>query len=235
VWSALDPNATYAQQPSASLLDVAINGISAAREGSLDRLRERAADAQSAFAAWVDAFPGEHYRLLDGLVRTTRPRLVVEIGTYTGASALAFLEHGAADMHVVSYDIIPWKEIPGSLLEPSDFVDGRLEQRIGNLADPAYWGTQLELFRRADLIFLDGPKDAVFEPIMLDRLAQLESRSGFLLIVDDIRFLEMLSPWAKFPSPKMDVSSFGHWSGTGLALVGPASAPRSDDGAVAEP
>jgi predicted O-methyltransferase YrrM len=219
VWSALDPTAVYDQHPSPELIDLALGAAREASRLSLTSLLERAKSVGSPSAAWVDAFPGEHYRLLAALVRVIRPRLVIEIGTYTGASALAFLEHATDDTRIVSYDLIPWDQIDGSLLSPADFQDGRLEQRLGDLADAEYWSTQRDLFEKADLIFLDGPKDNVFEPKMLETLARLRTDSGYLLVVDDIRFLEMLTPWSRFPAPRIDFTSFGHWSGTGLALV----------------
>lgn len=219
VWSALDPQSTYGQQPSTQLIDMALDIAREANRSEVPGLVKRAEAAASESAAWVNVFPGEHYRLLAAMVRVMRPRLVVEVGTYTGASALAFLEHAAEATRIVTYDVIPWNQIDGSLLVGADFEDPRLEQRIGDVADPEYWSTQRELFADADLIFLDGPKDGVFEPKMLETLARLPTKRGFLLVVDDIRFLEMVEPWARFPSPRMDLTSFGHWSGTGLALV----------------
>lgn len=226
VWSALDPTATYGQNPSPALVELALDAAREASKIGLPELAQRADAAGSPSAAWVNQWPGEHYRLLAGLMRVLRPRVIVEIGTYTGVSALAFLEHAEQDTRIVTYDIIPWDEIDGTLLVATDFEDGRLEQRIGDLATPDYWATQRDLFLGADLVFLDGPKDAVFEPKMLQLLTELQTERGFLLVVDDIRFLEMLEPWARIPSPRLDVTSFGHWSGTGLALVpGTSGAP----------
>jgi predicted O-methyltransferase YrrM len=224
VWSALDPHATFGQEPSPALVELALDAAREASRVRLPELARRSEAAGSPSAAWVNQWPGEHYRLLIGLMGILNPRVIVEIGTYTGASALAFLEHAAQDTRIVTYDIIPWDQIDGTLLTHKDFDDGRLEQRIGDLAEPDYWATQRDLFLDADLVFLDGPKDAVFEPKMLEKLAQLRTERGFLLVVDDIRFLEMLEPWCRFPSPRLDVTSFGHWSGTGLALVPGASA-----------
>ncbi|MGH9277652.1 MAG: O-methyltransferase, partial [Acidimicrobiales bacterium] len=220
VWSALDPRATYDQEPSPALVGLALDAAREAAGLRLERLEARASDAGSRFAGWVNQYPGEHYRLLAAFCRVMRPRTIVEIGTYTGASALALVEASAADARVVTYDIIPAAEIEGSLLAEADFADGRLEQRIGDLAQPAFWASEQELFGEADIVFLDGPKDGVFEPHMLEKLANLDRTRPFLLVVDDIRFLEMLEPWARFPSPKLDLTSFGHWSGTGVALVG---------------
>ena len=219
VWSALDPEAAYAQHPSPELVELALRAAAEACETGLTGLVERARAVGSPAAAWVDTFPGEHYRLLAALVRVMHPTLVIEIGTYLGASALAFLEHAGDDTRIVTYDVIPWDELDGSLLTPGDFSDRRLEQRIGDLAESRYWSTQSDLFVGADLIFLDGPKDGIFEPRMLETLASLRPEREILLVVDDIRFLEMLEPWARFPSPRLDLTSFGHWSGTGLALL----------------
>jgi hypothetical protein len=33
---------------------------------------------------------------------------------------------------------------------------------------------------------------------------------------DDTRLWSMLRFWRQLPYPKMDLTSFGHWSGTGL-------------------
>ena len=219
VWSALDPDAAYGQRPSSQLLSLALDAAREASQTPVTGLLERARSVGSPSTGWVDTFPGEHYRLLAALVRVLQPELVIEIGTYTGASALAFMEPAAPATRIVTYDLIPWNELAGSLLRQEDFQDGRLEQRIGDLAAPAYWATQQSLFLMADLIFLDGPKDGVFEPKMMDTLAQLRTENGFLLVVDDIRFLEMLQPWSRFPPPRLDLTSFGHWSGTGLAMM----------------
>ena len=37
---------------------------------------------------WFTLWPGEHYAFLRGLARTLRPSLVLDIGTYHGASAM---------------------------------------------------------------------------------------------------------------------------------------------------
>jgi predicted O-methyltransferase YrrM len=221
VWSAVDPHATYAQRPSDELLQILLAAAASARTTHPNLLIERAAGTP--YSDWADAFPGEHYRLLAALVATRAPKLVVEIGTYTGAGALALLGEADPDCQIVTYDIIPWDEIPGSLLRAEDFSDGRLRQRIVDMSSDDTWRAEQGLFERADIVFLDGPKDDRFEPLMLGRLAALRRKVPYLLVVDDIRFLEMVEPWARFPSPKIDATTFGHWSGTGLALVGGAS------------
>lgn len=217
VWLAVDPYAAYGQRPSKELIELVVDAARRASDLHPTELIDRAT-ARSPFAEWVDVFPGEHYRLLAALTAVVEPRLIVEIGTYTGASALAFLDQAGAGCQVVTYDVLAWDEIPGTLLRAADFDGGRLEQRVVDVADPEHWRAELATFRDADLIFLDGPKDGVFEPLMMARLAGLARETDFVLVIDDIRFLEMIEAWASFPAPKLDATSFGHWSGTGIAL-----------------
>ncbi len=229
IWTTIDPYAFWAQRPSPAMVQLAIDAITRAADLRPAELIARAHAMGSPFASWADMFPGEHYRLLTGLTDIVDPRVIIEIGTYTGAGALSLLERAARDARVVTYDVIPWEEIPGTLLVHEDFEGGRLEQRIGDLSDDGYWRHERELFEQADLVFLDGPKDGVFEPRMLRRLAGLAPKAAFLLVIDDIRFLEMVEAWADLPSPKIDLTSFGHWSGTGLAQIGtPAIALERD-------
>jgi hypothetical protein len=40
-----------------------------------------------------------------------------------------------------------------------------------------------------------------------------------VVVFDDIRVLPMLQLWRDLPFPKLDATSLGHWSGTGLLLT----------------
>ena len=44
-------------------------------------------------------------------------------------------------------------------------------------------------------------------------------RNTDILIIDDIQFLNMIDFWRAIASPKLDISSFGHWSGTGIVDI----------------
>jgi len=67
---------------------------------------------------------------------------------------------------------------------------------------------------------LDGPKDDEFERTFLHLCCRLKpfNRPRWLLI-DDIRFENMVHLWRSIKSPKLDISSFGHFSGTGLVNI----------------
>jgi predicted O-methyltransferase YrrM len=170
-------------------------------------------------ADWDPAlWPGEHYRLLAGLVARLQPRTVVEIGTETGLSALCLLKYLPVGGRLVTFDVIPWCDIPKSCLTAKDFSDGRLKQEVADLSIPDVFGKHASLLAEADLIFADGPKDGVFEYKFIDLLDTLTFAKPPYVVFDDIRDRNMLRFWREMNKPKLDISSFGHWTGTGLVM-----------------
>jgi predicted O-methyltransferase YrrM len=215
-WSVISSAVDIEPKPDDPLVKVLLAAGERALDVDLSSLASRSGPNDKRY---VVTWPGEHYRLLAALVATQRPAVVVEVGTFRGHGALALLA-GGPEVRVVTYDIIPWDQIDGTAFTTADFAGDRLEQRIGDLADPAYLDRQLATVRAADLIFVDGPKDGQWEAnfcrVVLDRLTDRPR----LVVFDDIRLLEMVQVWRDLPYPKLDATSFGHWSGTGLMLTG---------------
>ena len=117
---------------------------------------------------------------------------------------------------MVTFDIIPWSQYPGVCLTASDFSDGRLEQKLDDLSDRAGFQKNQSLIEAADLIFLDAAKDGVQEQLFLDNFAGAHFTKAPVIVCDDIRVWNMLKIWRDVRRPKLDLTSFGHWSGTGL-------------------
>ena len=163
-------------------------------------------------------WPGYNYRLLKALVADRKPKIVVEIGTFEGLSALSMLEALPEGSKLVTYDVIPWDRFPQTVLRKADFSRG-LEQRIGNLSSPAYFASQRDVILGADLFYVDGPKDLRFVPAFMS-LLRAECRKPALLVWDDIRLLKMIEEWRTLDLPKADMTSLGHWTGTGFLEVG---------------
>jgi predicted O-methyltransferase YrrM len=199
--------------PPRELLDLLLEAASSAREIDLAALKPRC--QKDTDFALLTCWPGEHYRLLAGLVATLQPRLVVEIGTFTGWGALSLAEELQADGRVVTYDLVPWTSFPKTLLTQADFND-RFEQRIADLSDPAVFSRELEILASADLIFVDGPSDSVL-PRLCDLLCTLDTEP--VIVFDDIRFLSRVQFWRQLSWPRLDATSLGHWSGTGIAKL----------------
>ena len=199
-------------KPSDRLLQVALEAAGQARSISMSAIVEK----MTRPPYYPNVWPGEHYKLLAGLVSVCQPRVVVEIGTAIGLSALAMREALPTGARLVTFDLIPWHKFPDTCLRDGDFTDGTLTQVIGDVSDPSVMRQHAEVFQAADIIFADGPKDGRFERVLLNQLAGIDLPKGPLLILDDIRLWNMLAIWREIRRPKLDITSFGHWSGTGL-------------------
>jgi predicted O-methyltransferase YrrM len=197
--------------PSERLLDVVLEAASIARNIDLSDVLLRHPE-RSEISVW----PGEHYRLLPALAMAWGARNVVEIGTFRGASALSFLAAPCVH-HVTTFDLLDWKSFEPTYLTESE-VPGRIDQVLGDVSDPLVFATHRELFSNADLLFVDAPKEGLFEPAFLDLLLESPSCVDQLLVFDDIRVLTMIELWRSLPLDRIDITSFGHWSGTGVAI-----------------
>jgi predicted O-methyltransferase YrrM len=213
--SVISPLNEAAGRASDDLISLGLDAARGAMDVNLAHLRERSADARQ----YLSEYPGEHYHLLASLVRILKPKQVTEIGTFTGLSALSIMTALGNDAHLTTFDIVPWDRIPDTALRPEDFASGQLEQRIGDLADEGYFRQNKDVLDAAGLIFVDGPKDGRFEPAFLELLVRTARKTRSLLVLDDIRLWNMLRVWAELPLTKLDMTSFGHWSGTGICWL----------------
>lgn len=173
---------------------------------------------------FANAFPGDHYRVLAGLIfnlkRDSGPLSLVDIGTHYGTSARVMLDFSSEQDKVTTFDVTPWRDYETTYLTPEDFESGRLVQHIEDLKESETFEKHKELLTNADFIMCDGPKDGVFERTFYSLLSTLEfpTKNRWLLL-DDIRFKSEMSSWRLICSPKVDLTSFGHFSGTGLVNI----------------
>lgn len=215
-WTIIHSGAADAQTASPELVGLCLEAASLARKVDVGFVARRATGEERDNAS---RWPGEHYRLLPALVEVWKARRVTEIGTSTGLSALTF-QRAVPVEHVITFDIHPWTYYPGTALREDDF-DGSLEQRLADLSKPTAFAANLDAIADSDLLFIDGPKDGAFEPKFFDLLWRHPPTRRQLLVIDDVRVITMTELWRKFPIAKFDATSFGHWSGTGLAIREP--------------
>jgi predicted O-methyltransferase YrrM len=213
--SVVSPLLEAAGGSSAELFELGLRAVRGAPAIDLRKLHERSMEARE----HVSVFPGEHYRLLASLVRCIEPTQVLEIGTYTGLSALAMLTTLGTEARLTTFDIVPWRQIPTTALREDDFADGRLEQRVGDLAQVEFFRQNRDVILASELIFVDGPKDGRFEPAFVRQLLAMQRKERCVLFFDDIRLWNMLGVWADLPLPKQDLTSFGHWTGSGICRL----------------
>lgn len=201
-----------AAKPTPELLDVALRAAGEARIVDLADISDRLASG----VRFPDIWPGEHYKLLAALVKILQPNTVIEIGTYWGLGSLSLLKYLPPTGRLITFDVVPWKEIPQCVLRETDFADGRMTQQLDDLAYPAGFEKNRALLESADLILVDAAKDGLQEWRFIRNFAQCRFLKAPLIIFDDIRVWNMLAVWRSIDRPKLDLTSFGHWSGTGL-------------------
>jgi predicted O-methyltransferase YrrM len=194
------------------LVDISLEAIGFARHLNLSWLSQRMHHPPY----YPEIWPGEHYKLLAGLVLALKPKRVLEIGTAQGLSALAMKGSLPAGSELITLDLVPWTEFAQSVLLPSDFEDGGLRQLLGDLSDNKFFSSLADTVSTCDLIFVDAPKDSRFERAFLGNLSSIRIPQNALVVFDDIRHWNMLRIWREITRPKLDLTSFGHWSGTGL-------------------
>ncbi len=194
--------------PSGHLVDLGLKAAALAARTPITGFRPELADS-----VLFNRYPGEHYRLLNALVTLLEPASIVVIGTFTGMGSFALAQAARGSLH--TFDVVPWRNFE-SHLSDSDFSGGRVIQHLADLADPDQFKAHQPLLDASTLIFLDGPKDGSFEVRLLGRLTRLSPCADRILVIDDIRFVNMIDNWNAIASPKLDLTSFGHWSGTGL-------------------
>lgn len=174
---------------------------------------------------FANAFPGDHYRLLSGLLSVLDDSFtlnsIVDIGTHYGTGTRVMLDY-APEAKVTTFDVTAWDKFPTTYLTESDFVSngGRLTQCLENLQHQDTFNRHKQLLNDADFIMCDGPKDGVFERSFLTKLSSISfTPKPRFLFLDDIRFPSEMPLWRQIQSPKADLTSFGHFSGSGLVNI----------------
>lgn len=189
-------------RPTPELIRIAMSAIDAANKTDLSFLKND----------FANLWPGEHYKLLAGFVEVLQPEVVIEIGTSTGLSALSMLPFFSG--RLITFDIQRWDSYPDTVLQKEDF--GRLAQIVDNLGSSAVFEKHRALLEEAEFIFIDATHDGKLESALLKGLSTLKFKKSPILFFDDIRVWTMLEMWRNIPFPKLDLTSFGHWSGSGI-------------------
>lgn len=138
------------------------------------------ADTQELGDLYEMLTPVEQAGFLTTLAKTMAPRTVIDIGTFTGLSAMCFARGLAPGGRVYTCDVTEdWIHIARKHWEAAGVAD-----RIQFVLGPAR-KTLPKLFRdgEADLVFVDA--DKLTYPVYVEIAARL-LRSGGLLILDNV-------------------------------------------------
>jgi hypothetical protein len=153
----------------------------------------------------------EHYRLLSNFSWQFPPNTVLaDIGTSGGFSALA-LAHNP-NVKVITYNIED-----GIGKQVCSMYDKKnIEPRFKNCIE------DIDELVKCPFILLDTAHEGGFERELITAL-MCSNYKGVVMCDDIYLNRAMIDFWNWVPLKKMDVSEYGHWSGTGIILFDPAS------------
>jgi hypothetical protein len=155
----------------------------------------------------------QEYRLYSYLSTFFNDTIILDIGTSHGRSAIA-LSHNETNK-VISYDV--FNHIQND--KHKIYSKRNVEFRIKNVLDDL---TQ-EFVSKCKIIMIDIDHYETIENQIIDKL----NECGFsgIILLDDIHhpqpdmYEAMQKLWKGINLPKFDITSYGHWSGTGLILM----------------
>lgn len=178
---------------------------------SLDDVKDHIAWHSTSMYFTLDAGQ-EHYKLLAYIASQVPPGLtVIDIGSATGASALALASN--KNIRVITFDILDFIPKHGKTIRQVENIDYRIQDC--NKVDMA-------IFLDAPVIVLDiDPHDGKQEKTFVEQLIK-HNYTG-IVICDDIHLnMGMREFWKWVSLKKLDVTAFGHVTGTGVIVFNPS-------------
>lgn len=144
----------------------------------------------------------EHYRLVRYLASQIDSN-VVEVGTHAGSSAIAM---SLDTKHtILTYDIVEMKG------KNYDYIKNIIFRLTEYQNDSEY----LEFILNSKMIFIDAPHNGFFERELYAWLKEKQYKG--MTVWDDIHLNEdMKSFWNDVDLPKLDITKYGHITGTGV-------------------
>jgi predicted O-methyltransferase YrrM len=166
-----------------------------------------------------------HYCFLYSTATALNAKIVIDIGTGSGSSMIAFLLAPSVKF-VHSFDINP---IEGNKewvsKESFHHITNYLAQRkanwvqhVSDLTLKSNFTTYASIFEQADIILVDIDHSGTSEQVLLNYF-ESTVKKDCLIIWDDIRVSTLQQFWDKMSHPKLDVGSIGHSSGTGISMI----------------
>lgn len=178
-----------------------------------DNVNNVSLDSLNSMADWHHHYqffhlnPGvEHYKLLSYLSFQFPPGTTVyDIGTFLGYSALT-LSHNP-NVKVITYNIE--ENIPPNV--HSIKYKNNIECKIKNCLE------DIDELVKSPFIMLDTAHTGDFERQLIEQLIA-NNYKGCVLCDDIYLNSEMRQFWDWVPLKKIDVTKYGHWSGTGIIV-----------------
>lgn len=142
----------------------------------------------------------EHYRLLAFISGLFENESLLDIGTYQGSSSIAMSYNPKNS--ITSFDVNHQPEI-------SKIKIPNINYKIGNVLEFT------DLIIKSPFILLDTYHDGSFEAEFMEEMIKINYRG--IVLFDDIHLSgPMETFWNSIDSEKYDLTSKGHYTGTGL-------------------
>jgi hypothetical protein len=164
-------------------------------------------DAQ--YLSYMDSEDECYYCWLALAVKILKPRHVLELGSFTGGSAVCVFQELAESSRLTTIDIL--RDL--RFCPPEMLKDPRVSFVSGNDLDLSIFqgGVPLDI----DFLFIDTAHDykqvsaewSIYQHLLL---------AGALVVVDDIRLNGVGRFWEELPHKKLDISKNCHSSGFGI-------------------
>lgn len=155
----------------------------------------------------------QEYRLYSYLSTFFNDIIILDIGTSHGRSAIA-LSHNETNK-VISYDI--YNHIQNN--NHKIYSKSNIEFRIKNVLDDL----TPEFVSKCKIIIIDIDHYEIIERQIINKL--IDCGFSGIILLDDIHhpypdmYKAMQILWKGINLPKFDITSYGHWSGTGMILM----------------
>ena len=140
-------------------------------------------------------------RILSMLSKIIQPKLIVEVGTFTGYSATCLAEGLAAGGKLITFEISDEVVVLAQRHFEAAGLTNKIETRIGNAAE-----LLKEVADEIDLVFIDADKEnyTVYWDILFPKL-----RSGGIIIADNVLWSgKVLEPEAQHDEETLGLISF---------------------------
>lgn len=153
----------------------------------------------------------EPYRLLYYFANLFNDSIIIDLGTSNGGSAIA-LSHNKTNQ-IFSFDIVD--RCQTSFLQNENNFENMPSFSNVDFIVTEDFRKYLGIILKSPLIYLDIAHDGIWENILFELLIKYNYKG--IMILDDIHeFPELKKFWNNISIKKIDLTKYGHWSGTGL-------------------
>jgi hypothetical protein len=167
----------------------------------------------SEYRAYIES--GDYYTWLALATRLLKPKRILELGNYHGASTIMIYSE-LTDKTEAFYSVDLKRDL--SFIPTDIFLDSRVKFTFGNDLNLSIYNELLPV--NLDFLFIDTLHE-YYQVSYEWKIYKNLCKSNSIVVLDDILLNDMPKFWAELPYPKIDISSDCHNSGFGVFIYQP--------------